>query len=528
MEFVSVFLYDSQFLDVKLKCAICSTEKRSWLKFFDEYEYRDLYERRGIKHKWWNWYDENDTPEERRYIAKLDLLITSYCFVSYWNITDCVDNAYVSGMKDDLNLGGNDLVHLQVMYTLGVVIFELPFMYLFSKVRMNWLIPGMDIVWGFFTLAQYRAKSQREMMAYRFLIGSAEGCFFPGVHYVLGSWFKSHELQRCGGIFYFGLMLGSCTTGLLQAAVYKHLNGYHGLAGWRWMFAIDAIITIPVGILGFFVWPGTPEKVQSFFLTEKDLEISRRRANLNAFSNSKGFSWSVIKKACTSWHLPVIFIWNTFFFNSGAQAGTFLLWLQSLGTLSKPMINNLSAIPPALGIFFVFVACFGADVFRSRWFFLCLAQAVNFTGLVILAVWNVPDSAKWYAFMVQYAAWSMSSVLYGWVNDILRHDNEYRSILITGMTIFATQSTAWTPLIFWKTTAAPRYRTGYIYASVISFCLIIWTFVVLFFFKRDERNYYFERLHEAQASDDDIQDHVNKIVRMLISFNENVVTAKGK
>ena len=62
------------------------------------------------------------------------------------------DNAYVSGVQEDLNLQGNQLVQLQTMYTLGAVLGQLPFAYLFTKFPMSWLIPFMDVAWGVFTL----------------------------------------------------------------------------------------------------------------------------------------------------------------------------------------------------------------------------------------------------------------------------------------------------------------------------------------------------------------------------------------
>lgn len=405
-------------------------------------------------------------------------------------------------------MGGSDLTNLQVMYNVGCVIFQLPFLYLFPKVRMELLIPGLDIVWGFFTLAQYRAKSTREMMAYRFLVGAAEAPFFPGVHYVLGAWFKAHEIQRRGGIFYMGLMLGSCTAGLLQGAIYDNLNGVHGLAGWRWMFIIDAIITLPVGIMGFFIWPGTPDKLHSYFFNEKDAEIARRRAKRNGSAKTSKFSWAVLKRTFTSWHLPVLCFWDFLFWNSSAQGyGVFLLWLKSLGRFTTSKIQNISAAAPALGILYVAISCFGADIFRSRWFFLCLPQLVNWTNHVILAIWDVPENAKWYAFLVQYTSNSMSSVLYGWINDIVRHDEEYRSVILILVNTFAQQSTAWTPKIFWESSTAPSYHMGFIWGAVISGTLILWTFVVLYFFKRDERAYYFKLVAEererAEASTDD-------------------------
>lgn len=86
------------------------------------------------------------------------------------------DNAYVSGVQEDLNLQGNQLVQLQTMYTLGAVLGQLPFAYLFTKFPMSWLIPFMDVAWGIFTLLQYRVTSYSELAAYRFLVGWFEVC----------------------------------------------------------------------------------------------------------------------------------------------------------------------------------------------------------------------------------------------------------------------------------------------------------------------------------------------------------------
>jgi hypothetical protein len=77
-------------------------------------------------------------------------------------------------MSEDLNFHGNELVHFQIMYNLGAVIDQLPFALLFPKIRMNILVPTLDILWGVFTLLQYRSQGYSEIMAYRFLVGLFE------------------------------------------------------------------------------------------------------------------------------------------------------------------------------------------------------------------------------------------------------------------------------------------------------------------------------------------------------------------
>lgn len=128
------------------------------------------------RRKWYQikWFADDDTKEERHLIMKLDLLIVPYAFLAYWTKymdQSNINNAYVSGLSDDLNLRGNELVHLQTMYTVGAVLGQIPFAYLFTKFPMSWVIPALDISWGVFTLLQYRVTSYGELMAYRFLVG---------------------------------------------------------------------------------------------------------------------------------------------------------------------------------------------------------------------------------------------------------------------------------------------------------------------------------------------------------------------
>ncbi|KAJ5666262.1 uncharacterized protein N7477_008710 [Penicillium maclennaniae] len=135
------------------------------------------------------WFADQDTKQERKLILKLDLLIVPYAFLAYW--TKYIDqaninNAYVSGLKEDLGLHGNELVQLQTIYTIGAVVGQLPFAYLFTKLPMHWIIPFMDIAWGIFTLIQYRANSYAELAAYRFLVGWFEAAYYPGLHHIFG------------------------------------------------------------------------------------------------------------------------------------------------------------------------------------------------------------------------------------------------------------------------------------------------------------------------------------------------------
>ncbi|KAL1979812.1 hypothetical protein VTN96DRAFT_5098 [Rasamsonia emersonii] len=385
------------------------------------------------------------------------------------------------------------------MYIVGAAVGQIPFAWIFPRVPMHWLVPGMDLGWGIFTLLQYRVSSYAEVMAYRFLVGLFESAYFPAVHYVYGSWYRADELGRRGGVFYVGQMLGILTAGLIQAGAAQHLNGVHGLAGWRWMFIITAVMTLPLAIAGFLVWPGTPDKPNRLVLSEDDITLAKAR--LRNHSHQTKYSWGTLRRVFTDWKVYVLTFWDILFWNSAVSSqGVYLLWLKSLKRYSTAELNQLSTTSPALGIFYVLFICFGADLFLTRAGAITLAHVYNSIGLLILVIWNVPESAKWFAFNTNYACVAMSSVLYGWANDILKHDVDERATTLIVMNTIAQSTTAWTYLLTFPTSEAPRFPKGYPFTLAMSLALIAFTWVVKYLHDRQERQFS-EKQRAALAPD---------------------------
>lgn len=88
-----------------------------------------------VRQKWYQWFSPNDTLEERRLILKLDGLIMVFVFLAYWaKVLDqsATSAAYVSGMKEDLGLYGNELNYLNTTYMVGFIVFQIPLTILVS------------------------------------------------------------------------------------------------------------------------------------------------------------------------------------------------------------------------------------------------------------------------------------------------------------------------------------------------------------------------------------------------------------
>lgn len=478
----------------------------------------------------WHWYAQSDSPAERRLIFKLDLLIVPYAVISYWikyidqsNLT----NAYVSGLKEDLNFNSNQLVDLNALYIAGAVIGQLPFTFIFPMFPMNYTIPALEIGWGLFTLLQFRAQGFAELAAYRFLIGIFEAAYFPGVHYVLGSWYRGDELGRRGGIFYVGQMLGTLTAGLIQSGASAHLDGVDGMAGWRWMFIISTLMTIPVAIAGVFVWPGTPAKPNKLFLSDADLALAvkrlkERKADVEETVKEKT-RLQLVKHIFTDWKIYILGFWDVLFWNAGSTSyGGYLIWLKSLNRFSTPKVNQLGTTAPALGIFYVLFVNFSSDLLWGPSGAITFAHTWNFVATTILAIWNVPEAAKWFAFNSLYTQVAMSSVLYGWCNDILRHNATERSVILVFINLFAQSTTAWTGILAFPTVEAPRFLKGWTFAATNSFLIIVFTWAVVRPLARREERKYAEQSDSEDVVRESIEEARSDSVKGVSKASQDV------
>ncbi|THH33651.1 hypothetical protein EUX98_g526 [Antrodiella citrinella] len=172
-------------------------------------------------------------------------------------------------MKEELHMVGNQFNQINTIFTCGYIVGMIPNNLMLQVVPPRIWFPCMHITWGILTFCTSAVTNVQQIFAIRFFQGMAESSTFVGTHYILGSWYKSGELGKRSGIFTSSGLVGTLFSGVLQAAVYQNLNGTAGRSGWRWLFIIDGIITLPIAFYGFLVFPDVPANTKAFYLTEE-------------------------------------------------------------------------------------------------------------------------------------------------------------------------------------------------------------------------------------------------------------------
>jgi MFS family permease len=153
----------------------------------------------------------------------------------------------------------------------------------------------------------------------RFLIGLAESTFYPGMQYIIGSWYRKEELAKRSCIFHTSGAIATMFSGYLMAGVYK-LDGRAGFKGWQWLFIVDGVISLPIAVLGFFALPDLPEISKPFYLTKEEVAFAQKRMELEGRQKRKPYTRAKIWKIFTSWHIWAL-VPLYVFFNNGSSGG---------------------------------------------------------------------------------------------------------------------------------------------------------------------------------------------------------------
>ncbi|RSH85676.1 hypothetical protein EHS25_003817 [Saitozyma podzolica] len=389
-----------------------------------------------------DWYPAHYPAEERKLLRKLDLCILVFACLSFFckyldqsNIT----NAYVSGLKEDINAGGNALNYFNVAYYTAYVVGQIPLMALQTRPRLApYLLPTLEIVWAVLTFCQSRVTKLWQMYLLRALVGFFEAPSFGGTHLILGSWYRKEELFKRAGVWFMGNSLGSMFSGYLQAAAYNGLSGVHGLAGWRWLFVIDGVITLPIAFIGFAFFPGLPASPRRWFLKEEELELAKRRLPQR---EEPQITWKTVK---TTLSRPMWWICVPAYVCM-IQASYWLsymsLWLKAEG-FSVTLVNILPTFMNLTQAFASWMGTTLAGVISIP--LLWTGQFVcSMFGAICLTIWYIPNGLKFFAFYFAGLSYSASPILYSWINHTLADQTAERGLIISSMMTLGYSTYVW-------------------------------------------------------------------------------------
>ncbi|KAK9771406.1 hypothetical protein SCAR479_11885 [Seiridium cardinale] len=440
--------------------------------------------------KFFIWYPEGTSSAEKKLLFKIDFFILTYGCLAYfakWLDQSNLSNAYVSGMKEDLSMLGTEYNLAVTCFSVGQIIGAIPANIVLTWIPPRILLPGLELVWAVLTIGTYAVRDVNQLYPLRFFIGFLEGSCFVGMQYVLGSWYKKSELDPVLGkrtaIFACAAYVGTMISGYLQSAALATLDGRHGIAGWRWVFIIDGIITAVIAIYGFIFFPDTPYDTQAFYLTAAEKARCLERIVEDGRQELVNhFSWDMFRRAAKTWQLYVLTVlfmfWNT---TVGKVANTVMqLYLKNdtEHSWSLYQVNNVPTAINGWNIVVILLLNVFVDATGYRMIAVTFNLAILIFGTICLVVWDVPLGLRIVSYLFAGTDGPLSPIYYAWANILTSGDRQVRGLTLAVMNSFGTALTTVIQQFLYPVTDAPQFSKGF-KASLGFICgMCVWVVVV--------------------------------------------------
>lgn len=198
--------------------------------------------------------------EEKKALRKVDTRILVWSWIMFMAmdlIRKNINRALADNFLVDLGMNQNDFNNGQVIFLLSFLSAELPSGLISKKLGADVWVPTQIVAWSAIGAGQAALKNRAGFFLTRCLLGLATGGFLPDQILYLSYWYTGKELNTRLSWFYTVLGI-SQIIGSLLAAAFIELRGLNELAGWRYLFAFEGLITGVVGILSFFLLAAGP------------------------------------------------------------------------------------------------------------------------------------------------------------------------------------------------------------------------------------------------------------------------------
>ena len=289
-----------------------------------------------------------DRTLERSAMRKVYLRLLPFAILSY--VLAYIDRINVSfaglTMRGDLDISAGTFGFAVGMFYWGYFIFEVPSNVILEKVGARIWIARIMITWGILAGLTALVTGSTSFAIVRFLLGVAEAGFFPGIILYFTYWFPSRHHARIVSGFLVGLPVAVAigapiSTGLLG------LDGLFGLKGWQVMYIAEAIPTLVIGVITYFVLTDRPEQARFLTAEERNWLVATIAAERRATEAVRKFTlWQAL------YNPKVLLLALNYLGIVTASLGMLIFipqMIKSLGDYSNMTVGWLTMIPYTCG-----------------------------------------------------------------------------------------------------------------------------------------------------------------------------------
>lgn len=319
----------------------------------------------------------------KRIASKLRWRIVFYCFVLFIvNYLDRVNVGFAAThMNKDLGLSATAYGFGAGVFFLGYIAFEIPSNMMMHKVGARIWIARIMVTWGLISCAMAFIQGETSFYILRFLLGAAEAGFVPGILLYLTYWFPARDRAKATAGFMTATVLSTVIGAPISGWILATVPNWHGLANWQWLFILEGLPAVILGMFTFFYLVDRPQDGRWLDEAERKWLIAELERENREVANTGAHEYGAIFRDPRVWLLTLIYM-----FNAMAVYGV-VLWLpqivRSIGGLSDIQTGFVTAVPfvfAAIGL--VLVARSSDRTGERKWH---TALAALFGGLFLAA-----------------------------------------------------------------------------------------------------------------------------------------------
>lgn len=365
-------------------------------------------------------------------------------------------------------------------------------------------------------LSTYKAPDAETVYGLRFCLGLLAASFWPSVVALIFNWYTPAELAIRLAFFNVSDVAGGMFLSALQAALYRNMNGVHGVAGWQWLFIIAGAITIGQGLLAFIAVPDSPAITRAMWLTRDEKQLAQKRMSAFGTSTSRLIPLAVLRRKLAGLvtHPVTYFVMVSFALSAWAHRANsyFVLYLESITDADghrKYSTYDVNILP--IGGYALQIATsigFNAlsDWKHWRWQVSIVSNFFSVVFLAVLSGWPPSDKVILAFYFLTYATNGGNPSLMAWMAEILRKEPEARAIIIAMTVTLVYVGHATIPLGAWRVEDAPQYPIGFPMATTMSATTILTQLGLLWWDRRHPgvaEHGYGDGTSPVQASDEE-------------------------
>ncbi|KAH7406837.1 major facilitator superfamily domain-containing protein [Phaeosphaeria sp. MPI-PUGE-AT-0046c] len=400
-----------------------------------------------------------DGRETKKAVLKMDvriLPILALLFLCSFIDRTNVGNAKILGLEKDIHINDHQ-------YAIGLCVFyatyiasELPSNLVLKKMSPKIWLPLLTAVWGLLTMCLGFVRNFASFVTIRALLGVAEGGLLPGMVLYLSQFYRRNELALRIGIFYTAASLSGAFGGLLARGL-NAIGPSGGLEGWRWIFIVEGLLTVFVGVCSAIFLPNSIESAG--FLSPIEKELARHRLDQQS-SSHEPFSWSEVRRG----------VFNIQVWLSALAYFAILCCLYSFGLFLPTIINNgfaknpnqaqlWTVIPYAVASIFTVITAFLSDRLALRGPVMLCTLPVAIIGYGVISQTTNPKVQYGMTFLMATGMYSSVPCILSWNSN--NSAGHYKRATTSALQLAIANAGGFVASFVYKKKEAPQFKKSH-------------------------------------------------------------------